>query len=102
MSTNAQPVAAPPIAPRRGGRRGGGGAGFAGGRGGRSAVNAAAALPDDTEEVRVLRAKYADKLALLREMFPDWTDEDLLFALQEAGGEVELAVGRISEGQYTK
>lgn len=50
----------------------------------------------------MLRAKYADKLALLREMFPDWTDEDLLFALQEAGGEVELAVGRISEGQYTK
>jgi hypothetical protein len=98
MSTNAQPAAAPPIAPRRGGRRGGG-AGLAGGRGGRSAVNAASALPDDTEEVRMLRAKYANQLALLREMFPDWTDEDLLFALQEAGGEVELAVGRISEGQ---
>ncbi|MCO5598676.1 hypothetical protein L7F22_052774 [Adiantum nelumboides] len=84
-------------------RRGGGGA-RRGGRfgGGKStagnAANAAAAQPDDTEAVRNLRAKYADKLALLREMFSDWTDEDLLFALQDAGGEVELAVGRISEG----
>lgn len=77
---------------RRGGRFGGGKS-TAG-----NAANAAAAQPDDTEAVRNLRAKYADKLALLREMFSDWTDEDLLFALQDAGGEVELAVGRISEG----
>lgn len=74
---------------RRGGRPGGA----------KGAINAAAAQPDDSEEVRKLRAKYADKLALLRELFPDWTDEDLLYALQDAGGEVELAVGRISEGK---
>lgn len=97
MSTVAQPAAVPPTVPRRGGRRGGAGGGFS--RGGKSSsVNAAAAQPDDTEEVRKLRAKYADKLGLLREMFPDWTDEDLLFSLQEAGGEMELVVGRISEG----
>lgn len=100
MSTTAQTAAAappPPSGPRRGGRRGG-----AGGRGGKAAgasISAAAAQPDDTEEVRKLRAKYADKLSILRELFPDWTDEDLLFALQEAGGEMELAVGRISEGE---
>jgi hypothetical protein len=96
MSTIAQSAAVPQSAPRRGGRRGGG---AAGGRGGRAAVSAAAAQPDDTDEVRLLRAKYADKLASLREMFPNWNDEDLLLALQEAGGEVELTVGRISEGK---
>jgi hypothetical protein len=96
MSTTTQPAAAPPTGPRRGGRRGGGGAGRAS-KGG--SLSAAAAQPDDTEEVRRLRAKYADKLSLLRELFPDWTDEDLLFALQEAGGDLELAVGRISEGE---
>lgn len=97
MSTIAQPAAVPPSAPRRGGRRGGG----AGpGRGGaRGAVNAAAAQPDDTEEVRLLRAKYANQLSSLREVFPDWTDEDLLFALHEAGGDTNLAVARISDGE---
>lgn len=35
---------------------------------------------------------------MLSELFPTWSDEDLLFVLQESGGEVELAVGRISEG----
>jgi hypothetical protein len=49
--------------------------------------------------VRALRHKYGDKLALLRELFAEWTDEDLLFALQESAGELELAVGRISEGE---
>lgn len=98
MSTIAQPAAVPPTAPRRGGRRGGG-SGFSRGGKSSSVINAAAAQPDDTEEVRKLRAKYADKLGLLREMFPDWTDEDLLFSLQEAGGEMELVVGRISEGK---
>lgn len=99
MSTTAQPAVAPPSGPRRGGRRGGGGAGRVGKGIAGNSVNAAAAQPDDTEEVRMLRAKYADKLSILRELFPDWTDEDLLFALQEAGGEMELTVGRISEGE---
>jgi hypothetical protein len=98
MSTNLQPAAVPPSGPRRGGRRGGGA-----GRSGKvivaNATNAAAAQPDDTEEVRLLRAKYADKLSVLKELFGDWTDEDLLFALQEAGGDLELTVGRISEGE---
>lgn len=98
MSTNSQTAVAPPAGPRRGGRRGGGAGKFSKASAGNS-VNAAAAQPDDTEEVRVLRAKYADKLAMLKELFPDWTDEDLLFALQEAGGEVELAVMRISDGE---
>lgn len=87
-------TASVPSGPRRGGYRG---------RGGRNAgaapANAAAPQADDTQEVRALRSKYGDKLGFLREMFAEWTDEDLLFALQDAGGEIELAVGRISEGE---
>ncbi|CDW95944.1 hypothetical protein, partial [Sporisorium scitamineum] len=56
-------------------------------------------VQDDTEEVRTLRAKYSEQLDMIRELFPTWTDEDLLFALQESLGDVENAVVRISEGQ---
>ncbi|PKI83200.1 RNAPII degradation factor [Malassezia vespertilionis] len=58
-----------------------------------------ASTANDTEQVRELRTKYAGQLAMLLEMFPEWTDEDLLFVLQESSGVVEVAVGRISEGQ---
>lgn len=103
MSTT---VSSPPSGPRRGSypRRGGG---HAGTRNGPAAFHSSSqhqqdqdslAAPD-TEEVRALRSKYSDKLDMIRELFPDWTDEDLLFALQEANGELELAVGRISEGE---
>ena len=53
---------------------------------------------EETELVRALREKYPTQLAMLSELFPEWTDEDLLMVLQESGGEVELAVGRISDG----
>lgn len=58
----------------------------------------AAAAEDETDQVRALRAKYPTQLAMLSELFPAWSDEDLLFVLQESQGEVEVAVGRISEG----
>lgn len=61
-------------------------------------ANAAAGAEDDTEEVRTLRATYPTQLAMLSELFPTWTDEDLLFVILESNGEVEVAVGRISEG----
>ena len=53
---------------------------------------------DDTELVRALRAKYPSQLGMLSELFPDWSDEDLLMVIQESNGEVEVAVGRISDG----
>lgn len=88
-------TAAPPTGPRHSGQRG-----RRGGRSGGGSNPAALAHADDTEEVRKLRSKFGDKLGMLKELFSDWTDEDLLFALQDAGGEVELAVGRISEGGF--
>lgn len=102
-STTAAPTAAAPSGPRtrggprRGGRVGGGGGA---GTGAKGAAGAAAAQPDDTEEVRKLRAKFANQLAVLRELFPSWSDEDLLLAVQEAGGDVDVTAERISEGAY--
>ena len=44
---------------------------------------------------------YAPKLSTIKEMFPDWTDEDLVFALQETNGDLEGTIDRISEGTYS-
>lgn len=48
--------------------------------------------------MRSLRSKYSSQLSTAKELFPDWTDEDILFALQEANGDVEVAIVRMSEG----
>ncbi|EGG11513.1 uncharacterized protein MELLADRAFT_115287, partial [Melampsora larici-populina 98AG31] len=53
---------------------------------------------DEPEELKMIRKKHGQKLATIRELFPTWTDEDLLMALNEASGDLELAATRISEG----
>lgn len=45
-----------------------------------------------------LKKMYAPKLGTVKEMFPDWTDEDIVFALQETDGDLEATIERISEG----
>jgi hypothetical protein len=88
----------------RGSGRGGRG-GFAG-RGGRrpngdkpehKAGETPAAFEDDGD-VGGLRKQYGDKTSIIREMFPDWSEVDVLFALQETNGDQEEAVTRIAEG----
>jgi hypothetical protein len=37
-------------------------------------------------------------LPTLKELFPDWTDEDLVSALEDASGDLENAIERITEG----
>lgn len=49
-------------------------------------------------EIGQMRKKYSDTLPLLKELFPDWKDEDLIFALEDSNGEVEDAIVRITEG----
>jgi len=94
-------AAATGSAPRRGGysRRGG----FRGSnpRGGSRHHNQQQdKIPEDeSDAARELRQKYPQQLSQLKMLFQDWTDEELLFVLQDAAGEVELAVGLISEGE---
>lgn len=57
--------------------------------------------PDHEEEGELgeLKKMYASKLSTIKEMFPDWTDEDIVFALQETDGNLEGTIDRMSEGE---
>lgn len=81
----------------RGGR---GGYSNRGGRGGNSRPNADSSdlSSFDEGEIGQMKQKYADTLPTLLELFPDWKDEDLLFALEDSNGELEEAIERITEG----
>lgn len=54
---------------------------------------------EDEGELGELKKHYASKLDMIKEMFPDWTDEDIVFALQETDGDLESTIDRISEGK---
>ena len=45
-----------------------------------------------------IKQLYRDSLSQLCDIFPDWAEDDLVTALTELGGDVELVVSRISEG----
>lgn len=94
-----------PSAPRgRGSARGRGGYGSRGGRGGSRFANGErteniqTSPPEDEGEIGQLKKQYSGKLSTIKEMFPDWTDEDIVYALQETDGDLESTIERISEG----
>lgn len=94
-------------APRgRGSGRGGrGGHSSRGGRGSARTTNGdmsgslQATDPEDAGELGELKRMYSSKLSTIKEMFPDWTDEDVVYALQETDGNLEATIDRISEGE---
>ncbi|RPB21054.1 hypothetical protein L211DRAFT_851794 [Terfezia boudieri ATCC MYA-4762] len=79
----------------RGGR---GGFGSRGSRFSRMDRDSNASSFEDQGEIGQLKQQYAEKLKTVKEILPDWTDEDIVFALQEAQGDVEATVTRMSEG----
>ncbi|KAL3962210.1 hypothetical protein ACCO45_003733 [Purpureocillium lilacinum] len=103
-------VALRPSASRgRGSGRGGRG-GFAG-RGGRrpngdksdhKAADDGLGAFDDEGDFADLRKQYGGKTSVIREMFPDWSEVDVLFALQETNGDENEAVARIAEGTISQ
>ena len=90
----------------RGGFRGGRG-GFRGGRhpsrSQHKADNEQENIPptslEEQGEVGELKKKFGDKVPLLKEICPGWSDEDLVYALNETDGDVNEAVDRISSGK---
>ena len=50
-------------------------------------------------EIGDLKKQYGSKVSTLRELFPDWSDEDLVYALKETDGDLESAIDRMSSGQ---
>jgi hypothetical protein len=93
-----------PSAPRgRGSARGGrGGYSSRGGRAGArtTKVESPEVSYEDEGEIGQLKKKYASDLPTLRELFPDWTIEDLVFALEDTNGDLENAIEHITEGMF--
>lgn len=96
-----------PSGPRgRGSTRGSRGGGYNGrsGRGGSRQVNGdksevePAPTCEDEGDIGQLKKQYSSELSTIKEMFPDWTNEDIVFALQETGGDLEGTIERMSEG----
>jgi hypothetical protein len=54
---------------------------------------------DEPEDLRQLRQAHGSSLSTLKELFADWSEEDLLYAIQDAGGDLESAILRISDGK---
>jgi hypothetical protein len=93
-----------PSAPRgRGSARGGrGGFSSRGGRGPRAQndrTDSSPASNDDDAGLAAAKKQYGSKATMIKEMFPDWTDEDVVFALQETDGDLELTVEKITDGK---
>lgn len=57
---------------------------------------------EDEGEIGQLKKKYGSKVTMIKEMFPDWTDEDVVFALQETDGDLETTVERIADGKVPR
>ncbi|RYO99055.1 hypothetical protein DL766_002313 [Monosporascus sp. MC13-8B] len=58
---------------------------------------------DDESDLGHLRKKFgSDKVETIKELFPDWSDADILYALQETDGDIEVAATRISEGTISQ
>ncbi|KAK7932336.1 hypothetical protein PG985_003048 [Apiospora marii] len=95
-----------PTSRGRGGGRGGRG-GF-GGRGGTRKPNGDKSISadnssfDDDGDVSQLRKQHGEKLDMIKAIFPDWSDADILYALKETDGDVELTATRISEGTISQ
>ncbi|KAI1379662.1 hypothetical protein F4677DRAFT_338584 [Hypoxylon crocopeplum] len=90
----------------------GGGRGGRGGFGNRSTTNRRTngdklatvdtTAPDDDGDVSQLRKQYGGKLDMIKELFPTWSDADLLYALQETDGDIEVTATRIVEGTISQ
>lgn len=99
-----------PAAPRgRGSIRGGRGAfSTRGGRGGSRAGHApngdnapvTSIEEEEDGEIAQLKKKYGSKVDTIKEVFPGWTNEDAVLALQENDGDLDLTFDQISTGRF--
>lgn len=102
-----QPRTQNPTTRGRGGGRGGRG-GFSSrnttarrANGDKTAATESSAFDDDGD-IAQLRKQYGEKLGLIKELFADWSDADILYALKETDGDVELTATRIADGTISQ
>lgn len=65
----------------------------------RSTQNARNKISSEQNDLKKLKSKHSAKLPTLKVLFSEWSDDDLLFVLEEANGDLDLAIDRISEGK---
>lgn len=53
----------------------------------------------DQGELVELKRRYQPQLSTCKELFPDWTELDLLLVIEESSGDLEVTIGKISEGK---
>lgn len=90
--------------PARGRSSARGGRGSFASRGGRKQTNGDGASSNiDTSaeagELAELKKRYQGQLSVLKELFPEWTDADLVLAIEDSDGDLERTVEKISEGE---
>ncbi|KAL1872327.1 hypothetical protein VTK73DRAFT_1558 [Phialemonium thermophilum] len=71
---------------------------------GDSKHDADSSLPtlEDEGEIGELKQKYGNKIGPIKELFSDWSDIDILYALQETDGDENLVVTRIVDGTISQ
>ncbi|KAI5205930.1 hypothetical protein AUEXF2481DRAFT_3158 [Aureobasidium subglaciale EXF-2481] len=57
---------------------------------------------DDQGELGNMKKTYSTQLSFMRDMFPQWTDDDLVFAIAEADGDVQIVIDRITQGNVSQ
>lgn len=88
----------------RGGRATMSSRGGRGGRGGHATNGDKPALDAETSaqdapELTEYKKQYGSKISTIKEMFPNWTDEDIVYALRETNGDLAETVDRIADGR---
>lgn len=53
---------------------------------------------EDQGEIGDMKKQYANQLSIIKDIFPNWSDIDLLFALTESDGDIDLTTERIVTG----
>jgi hypothetical protein len=54
----------------------------------------------DQGELGSMKKTYSTQLSFMRDMFPEWTDDDLVFAIAEADGDIQIVIDRITQGAF--
>ncbi|PIA17850.1 hypothetical protein COEREDRAFT_80186 [Coemansia reversa NRRL 1564] len=71
-------------------------------RGSKASRGAKSSSLEDASELKALHSKYSGSVKALKELFPDWTEDDLLSAFKDAEGDLEGTINNITEGHATQ
>jgi hypothetical protein len=57
---------------------------------------------EDQGKLGEMKEKYSSELSMLNDMFPDWTDVDLVFALDGLNGDLPRTIDHIMDGNVSQ